>query len=84
MEKAKLEGERDHAVDQLAQFKKEVCVCVHLMYWYPCTGTVLSPHCITYLMYCYYPAYIVSLCFSQMQAIIDEKERATTEALNKV
>lgn len=33
MEKSKLEDERDHAVDQLALFKKEVC-----MYTFACSA----------------------------------------------
>ena len=30
MEKSKLEGERDHAVDQLALFKEEVCTRLYI------------------------------------------------------
>ena len=80
MEKSRLEGERDHAVDQLALFKKEVCTCLK---------GVTCPAGVALLCYTLYalpfvrPQTAFFFC-SQMQAIIDEKEQATAEALSKV
>ena len=78
VEKSKLEGERDDAVGQLALFKQEVCTC---LYGITCTAIVTVVCCSIY-----HPVHdlVWPLFCSQMQTIIDEKEKTTAEALNKV